>query len=366
MALEKERDALLASAPPPPPVALAVGDAQPADLPVHQRGNHLQLGPRPVPRGFLQVVSRVHAPPPIPKDRSGRLELAQWLVSPGHPLVARVVVNRIWQAHFSEGLVRTPDNFGLRGERPTHPELLDWLAHRFVQSGWDVKALHRLILSSAVYQQSTMPAPAEPGSPGPEVVDPENRLLHRFPRRRLDAEMIRDAILQVSGRLDTTLGGSLVDWKNNEYVPGDEVSATSVRRTVYLPIVRDRTYDALLLFDFANPSVTTARRVPTVVPQQALFFLNSPLVQTSAVAVARSLPLGDDKAGPIPEQAIDAAYRRILGRTPSAPERERCRSFIRDYASHPGATPGEEGTASDAWAAFCQALMASNEFVYRP
>ena len=217
--LEAARDALAAAAP-RAAVALAVDEDKPVNLPVHLRGNHLSPTKDPVPRGFLQVINRVHAPPEIPADRSGRLELARWMTDSQHPLTARVIVNRLWQAHFGQGLVRTPDNFGLRGEPPTHPELLDWLAREFIRSGWDVKAMHRLLLNSAVYQQSS----ASLSSGGAEA----EGLLPRFPRQRLEAEMVRDSILAVSGRLDARMGGSLVAWKNNEYVPGDAVSAQSV------------------------------------------------------------------------------------------------------------------------------------------
>jgi hypothetical protein len=152
--LKAELASLKTNAPPAPPIALAVEEAAPVDLPVHIRGSHLNLAKDTVPRGFVPVLNRF-TPPAVPKKQSGRLQLADWLTHPGHPLTSRVIVNRIWQAHFGEGLVRTPDNFGLRGEAPTHPELLDWLAREFVRGGWSVKHLHRLILNSSTYQMST-------------------------------------------------------------------------------------------------------------------------------------------------------------------------------------------------------------------
>lgn len=372
--LERQRDACAASAPAPVEFALAVADDKPVELPVHLRGSHLNLAKESIPRGFIQVVARANPPPSIPADHSGRLEFAQWLVAPSNPLTARVIVNRVWQAHFSEGLVRTSDNFGLRGEPPSHPELLDWLAAEFIRSGWDLKALHRLILLSATYRQTARTTAALPSNPrqpsdatpvpDANLVDPDHRLLSSFPRRRLDAEMIRDALLHASGRLDSSMGGTLVDWKNDEYTPGDNVSATSLRRTVYLPVVRDRVYDALTLFDFANPSVTTAKRVPTVVAQQALFFLNSPLVKDAAAAVAASLEQrGDlDTHGQIRE-----AYRRILARIPSPAELDRARGFLASVPPPADATITPTRAASPgALAALCQTLFASNEFVYRP
>jgi hypothetical protein len=279
--------------------------------------------------------------PSIPADQSGRLQLAEWIAHPENPLTARVIVNRLWQAHFGRGLARSPDNFGPRGESPTHPELLDWLAREFVRSGWDVKAMHRLILRSATYQQSSRAVAG----------DPDDRFLARFPRQRLEAEMIRDAVLAASERLDRTAGGTLVHWKNNEYTPGDDVSAKSLRRTLYLPVVRDRVYDALTIFDFANPSVCTAKRSPTVVSHQALFFLNSPLVKESAERIARDL--ANESGAPA---QIRAAFRAVLQRPPSEAELDRCLRFFAELSNE---------SEREKLAALCQTLLASNEFVYR-
>ena len=349
-ALEAERDRLQALSPPPMAYALAVEDTTPVDLPVHVRGSHLNLAREPVPRGFLRVVPPAGGTP-LPKDRSGRLELARWLVHPENPLTARVLVNRVWQAHFGEGLVRTPDNFGLRGDAPTHPELLDWLARHLVTEGWSLKGLHRLLLTSAAWQQASTP------SPEALETDPENRWLSHFPRQRLEAEMIRDALLAVSGRLDRQAGGSLVDWKNDEYAPQTDVTARSVRRSLYLPIVRDLVYDVFGIFDFANPSVGVARRVPTVVSHQALFFLNSPLVKSSALALAEEL---DRSAGANAEARIALAYQHTLNRAPTNREIERARAFL---ASTP--VPQDPAERLATWSAFCQTLLAANEFLYR-
>jgi hypothetical protein len=372
-ALERQRDDLKSRAPATAAFALAVEEDKPVDLPVHIRGSHLNLAKEPVPRGFIQVANRAAATTP-PKDHSGRLELAGWLTSPDNPLTARVIVNRIWQAHFGEGLVRTPDNFGLRGETPSHPELLDWLAREFLRSGWDVKHLHRLILGSATWQQASEMRNAEFGMRdeaarvgaqpipqsafrNPHSEDPDNRLLAHFPRQRLEAEMVRDALLAVSGRLEATSGGTLVNWKNDDYTPTDDVSAASTRRSVYLPIVRDRVFDVFTIFDFANPSVGTSKRSPTVVSHQALFFLNSPLVKSSARALAETLlaELPHDQ-----DARIQLAYERAFGRPPTEPELQRTVRFIAS------ATRGA-GLDSDlaAWTAWCQALFAANEFLYR-
>ena len=258
-----------------------------------------------------------------------------------------MLVNRVWQAHFGEGLVRTPENFGLRGEPPTHPDLLDWLASEFTASGWSLKALHRRIVLSATYGQTSVRAAQEEASG-----DPDGRWLGRYPRQRLDAEMLRDAILAASGRLDRATGGTLAPWKNDEYVPADPAPFALPRRTVYLPVVRDRGTDLESAFDGANPSVCVARRGTTVVAQQALYLLNAPLVRESADALAAQvlrLSL---------EARCDGLYQRVLARAPRPSERDRTQRFLSDERL---------GTLNDAqrWSLVAQALLASNEFTHR-
>lgn len=347
--LKAELASLKTNAPPAPPIALAVEEAAPVDLPVHIRGSHLNLAKDTVPRGFVPVLNRF-TPPAVPKKQSGRLQLAEWLTHPGHPLTSRVIVNRIWQAQFGEGLVRTPDNFGLRGEAPTHPELLDWLAREFVRGGWSVKQLHRLILNSSTYQMST--AYSEKSA----SIDPENRLLWRMNRRRLEAEWLRDGLLAVSGQLDRTIGGSLVNWPNAEYTPGDNVSATSRRRAVYLPVVRDRVYDLFTIFDFANPSVGVSKRTPTVVSHQALFFMNSPLVKEQSKQLARSLEGADESA------KVYDLYRRVLSRPPARSEQKRALAYLTAARARLSEKSAERDL--EAWSSLVQALFASNEFLY--
>ena len=340
-----ERDRLKALAPPPPARALAVSEDTPTDLPIFARGNHLTPGSEPVSRGFLQVAHRPGAASP-PPDRSGRLELARWLTDPEHPLTARVLANRVWQAHFGEGLVPSSDNFGRRGDVPEHPGLLDWLARELIRSGWDLKHLHRLIVNSATWRQA--PARGTPAS----AAGPASG----FPRQRLEAEMVRDALLAVSGRLDLTMGGTLVSWVNDAYVPADTVSETALRRTVYLPVVRDRVYDVLTLFDFANPSVGTARRTATVVASQALFFMNSPLVRDCARGLAEQLVASETAD----EACVREAYLRLYARPPSLGEVARALHFLKEAAQWTGAEPDP----SAGWAALCQSLMAANEFLH--
>jgi hypothetical protein len=214
--------------------------------------------------------------------------------------------------------------------------------------------MHRLLLTSAAWRQSGLGGLSETLQSRGGQKDPENRLLWHFPRQRLEAEMVRDAVLSVSGRLDSAVGGSLVNWKNDEYAPADEISASAVRRSVYLPIVRDRVYDVFTLFDFANPSVGTAKRIPTVVSHQSLFFLNSPLVKESA----RSWM--SEWIRESPPERVRRAYERAFGRLPTPGETERSLEFVAKLQS------GRQGDAErSAWSAWCQMLFAANEFVYR-
>jgi hypothetical protein len=362
-ALKDERDSLRSTLD-QRQFALSVNEATVTNLPVHIRGSHLNLASDPVPRGFIAVAMRGSVPRPGPRQ-SGRLELAGWITGAGNPLTSRVIVNRIWQAHFGGGLVRTSDNFGLRGDLPTHPELLDWLARRFVKDGWSMKAMHRLMMTSTAYRQS---AEADFGSagpmgaaPSPFQIDPEDKLLWHFPRQRLEAEMIRDSLLAISGRLDSGLGGTLVHWTNNEYVPGNMAGAASFRRSLYIPIVRDRVDDSLSVFDFANPSVCAASRTPTVVSHQALFFMNSPLVKESARAFARALL---DKSDAGPGARVSEAYCRVFGRPPTDGEIRWAAGFL--ALARQSVKSGEPGEIEwGAWSAFCQALFAANEFIYR-
>jgi Protein of unknown function (DUF1553)/Protein of unknown function (DUF1549)/Concanavalin A-like lectin/glucanases superfamily len=344
--LKQGMDRLKGAHPGPREFTLAVEEGTTVDLPVHLRGSHLNLAKDPVARGFIQCVPGNSRWVP-PTNQSGRLELARWMVSPENPLTARVIVNRLWQAHFGEGLVRTPDNFGVRGEHPSHPELLDALALQFMNSGWDIKAFHRLIVTSQTYRQQSGPAPTG---------DPENRWLSHFPRQRLEGEMVRDALMAVSGRMDRRRGGSLFDWKNDDYAPEDHVTATSVRRSLYLPVVRDRGYPVFGIFDVANSSVCTAKRTPTVVSHQALFFLNSPLVKETARALATQLK---EIPGEDLQSRIRWTYERVLQRVPTPFETNRAERFLATASSLVSRDHRDE-----VWDAFCQTLLSANEFLY--
>jgi hypothetical protein len=342
----------------PLPEAMAVRDGAAQDLRVHLRGNYLTLGDK-VPRRFPRALAD-HRATPIAGTGSGRLELADWLARPDHPLTSRVMVNRVWHWHFGAGLVRTTDNFGRLGERPTHPGLLDWLARRFVEGGWSIKTLHRTIMLSATYQMSTQ------YNERAAAIDPENRLLWRMNRRRLEAESIRDALLAVSGQLDTTMGGTLLDTANRAYVKGYPNSVYDKydfnRRSVYLPVLRSMLYDVFQAFDFADPSTPNGERAATTVAPQALFMLNSKLMAEQSRHLAGSLLADSSVADPA---RIALLYERTLGRPPSDTETARALAFIERYAS---ALDAESTSAADrrarAWRALCRSMLASSEFIY--
>jgi hypothetical protein len=339
------------------PMALAVQDEDKStDLKVHLRGNYLTLG-EPAPRLFPRILAGEDQKP-LTGPGSGRLELARWIASPTNPLTARVIVNRVWQHHLGEGIVRSPDNFGALGERPTHPELLDWLTEHFVADGWSLKKLHRRIMLSAVYRQGTA------HDADAALADPDNRLLWRFPRRRLEAEAIRDGLLAVAGTLDRTLGGTQLETGNFAYVT-DEASRISSRyggrrRSIYLPVVRNAVYDFFQAFDFVEPSVPNGKRARTTVAPQALWMLNNPFVAEAARGLAgRLLAEGADEAS-----RVRRAYRLAYARPATDAE---VRDALEYVAAFEVALVSREKDPTErrrqAWASLCHTLLASNEFV---
>jgi len=341
------------------PETMAVSEDKIENLRVHLRGSHLTLGDA-VPRRFPRVFS-VDEPASLDAAGSGRRQLAEWLVRPEHPLTSRVMVNRVWLWHFGEGLVRSPDNFGTLGERPTHPELLDWLARRFVEQGWSLKALHRLIMLSSTYQMSAA------SNARAAQLDPENRLWWRVNRRRLEAEALRDGLLAACGELDLTMSGSMLPTKNHDYVTGTGSFLppnlyTSRRRSIYLPVVRSALYDVFQSFDFADPSVMSGRRDTTTVAPQALFMMNSQLVLQSTRSWAQRLvqsPLADDAA------RVGAIYETAYARPATANESSRALQFVEKYreAEIARQTPPDEAHLR-AWQSLCRAVLSANEFVY--
>ncbi len=366
LAAQRQEQKSLEEALPKFPEAMAVTEGKPENLRIHLRGSHLNLGAETL-RRFPQVFPN-SAEREVNSSQSGRLELAQWLTDRRNPLTARVIVNRVWQWHFGEALVRSPDNFGRLGERPTHPELLDFLAVRLQEQGWSLKTLHRQMLLSSTWQMST-----RFDSEAAEK-DPENRLWWRFNRRRLEAEALRDSILSVADTLDSNMGGTLLPTPNRAYVTStanvNPVVYDPPRRSLYLPVVRSALYDVFQAFDFADPSVQSGRRDTTTVAPQALFLMNSDLVLKQTRELARQLLAPAEQSD---SERVVELYQRALGRPPRTPEVARSLEFVQRYLQ---ATTNVAETASSAgagalatpreraWQALCRAVLASNEFIY--
>ncbi len=354
--IQLQREELVAQAP-VREVAYAVTEGTSANARVQLRGDPEQLGDE-VPRRWLELFGGAR----VPADGgSGRLALAAWLTDPHNPLVARVMVNRIWQHHFGQGLVRTPNDFGTRGQPPTHPELLDWLATRFIESGWDIQAMHRLILRSSAYRQ----AAGDPSSPAHQrglAVDPTNELYWRFERRRLSAEELRDSLLSVSGQLDLRPGGPhpippTSSWSFTQHVPFAGVPETN-QRSVYQLTLRNRRPVFMGLFDGPDPNASTPKRQETTVPTQALYFMNDAFFHGQAEQLAlRCLAAPDD------ETRLTELFRLALQRGPTAPERAAAGSFRRNYEGQLAETPANDRPLA-IWSAYARILLASNEFLY--
>jgi hypothetical protein len=301
---------------------------------VLKRGNPLARGEVVTPR-FLSVLSRSDAEP-FPEGFR-RLGLARAVVSSDNPLTRRVLVNWVWQHHFGQGLVRTPDDWGTRGNRPTHPELLDHLASAFTADGGSMKRLHRRIMLSAVYAQGSLENEKS------RNLDPDNQLWWRMPTRRLEMEAMLDSMLWASGELDLSMGGRPFD---------RQAQAGVLRRSVYAFVNRDILSSLSSTFDAANPSSCTARRPDTTVPQQALFALNSEFVQDRAKALAA---LTGQAAGRDDALRVRELYRRVLSREPRPAELDRLLRFV---------TTGGAKAQAAAWQQAAHSLLASNEFAF--
>ncbi len=341
---------------PDPPAIMGVADGSiHKTLPIHLRGSYLTLG-KDVERGFPEVMRTSFTKPVLPSRQSGRLELARWIASTENPLTARVMVNRLWRWHFGQGIVSTTDNFGLLGDRPSHPEMLDWLARSFMESGWSIKDMHRLIMKSATYQQSSAPHYSMADGPAdPRLADPENRLLWHANIQRLEAEEVRDSLLAVSGWLSPQVGGKTVPLRNKEFVfnhtSKDHTTYETPRRALYLPIIRNHLYDMLEQFDFPDPTMPTGSRNSTVIAPQALIMMNAPVTMESAAKLAVRL-----SSEATDEARLRRAYELLYSREPDAHEIHRCLAFVQDLS----ATEKPER----AWTLLCHSLMAANEFMY--
>ena len=344
---------------PDPTLAPAHADGTGMNEHVHIRGSHKNLG-EVVPRRFLTVLGG--SDPSAPEGGSGRLELARRMVDPAaNPLVPRVLVNRLWKHHFGEGIVRSTDDFGAMGQKPSHPELLDWLAGKLVESGWSIKAMHRLMLTSSTYRMSSLPDARA------EQVDPANALLHRMNVRRLEAEAIRDALLAVSGRLEPAMYGPSVPVHLTSFMDGRGRPGQSGpldgdgRRSIYLNVRRNFLNPMFLAFDAPVPFSTMGRRNVSNVPAQALTLMNDPLVIRQARLWAKRV-LAEYRA-------VDArAARQTLSRPRSAarPTDSEARASLAFLAGH---AKGHRCAAAgsprvEAWADLCHVLINMKEFIF--
>jgi hypothetical protein len=338
--------------------AMGVTEGKVEDLAIHVRGNYLTLG-EATQRGFLEVVDQV-SDVSIPAETSGRLQLAQWLIDAKHPLTSRVFVNRLWLWHFGKGLQRSPDNFGLLGQRPTNQPLLDWLAVEFIEQGWSIKQMHRLMLLSSTYQMSsTFDARAN-------TKDPENRLWWRYNRRRLDAEEVRDALLAVGNNIDLQMYGQLLPSADRAYVTGTGSKRSTYdynRRSVYLPILRSALYNVFIAFDFADPSVIQGQRQNTVVTPQALFMMNSKLVQDEARRLAQRVLQDDSETN---ADRINTLHEILYGRVATLEDVDKCNQFLQRYRKLSAKEKDDDVRAADlvVWQGLCRVLLAANEFAY--
>ena len=333
------------------PMACAVKEGDTMDQKIFVRGDYHNPGD-PVER-TVPAILRLSAPAPAVKTKSGRLELADWIVDPANPLPARVMANRIWQGHFGDGIVRTPDNYGRLGERPSNPELLDYLAKTFMDGGWSIKKMHRLIMLSQTYQMSAA------YDESTKAKDPENRLLSHFPRQRLSIEEIRDAYLAMGGDLDLTMGGTLDPGVGTD----GETSAGRIsmnpektdRRSIYLPLRRSNLPTLYTLFDFGDATTPEGHRSPTTVATQALFVMNSPLVIREAKNVADSV-LKQERQD---KRRVEEIYMRVLDRRPDANEVDQGLTYLTNFRKKWNQIDEEQ-----AWTSLTHVLMASNEFIF--
>lgn len=325
---------------------MATEEGEIHDLPVHIRGNHLKPGPEKISRRMPAILTSVAAAPTIPANLSGRMELAQWLVSKDNPLTARVMANRIWMWHFGQPLMRSPSNWGLKAESPSHPELLDWLAQELMRRQWSLKSMHRTIMLSSTYQMSSQMRDDY------QTIDPENRLLSRQNRRRLEAEPVRDSILFVGGGLDLTIGGSIGDVNAN-------------RRALYLPVDRAALYEMFSTFDYVETANHIEQRPVTTVPNQALYLMNNSAVHEQSRRLIEQLPTTDPTV-PLDDvvSVVSNLFERLYARQPDAEEIARSIEFLKQTETTlPDVTDPRERRLQ-AWSALCRTLIAGNEFIF--
>jgi hypothetical protein len=352
----RARVAELGEHPPKVEKAYAVVEGLPANARVHRKGDPKDLGEE-VPRGFLAILGGQRLPDGY--KGSGRDHLANWIADPNNPLTARVMVNRIWQYHFGRGIVPTPNDFGSRGEAPTHPELLDYLAAQFIKSGWSLKAMHRLIMLSRVYQLKAADDPRY------MEIDANNQLLWRFNRRRLSAEEIRDSMLAISGSLDRTMGEGHPfepesDWRYTQHNQFFAVYDTN-RRSIYLMQQRQKKHPLMEIFDGPDTNAITSPRPVSTTPLQALYLMNNPFVHQQADYFAVRVGMAYDTL----PQRINYAFLLAYGR-PAKPDEireaidhiQQVRKELREIN-----TPADQQTRA-ALASYLRVLLGSDEFLY--
>ncbi len=374
----QEMDALAAQAPTPLPTASGMTDAGPDAPPMRllRKGNPANPGDVIEP-GFLSVLpsGALPAPDPSASTTGRRKALADWAASPSNPLTARVIVNRLWQGHFGRGIVATASDFGTQGSTPTHPELLDWLATELVDRGWSLKAIHRLMVTSATYRQSSL------ADPRTIEADPDNLLFSRMTRKRLEGEAVRDAMLASSGEINLAVGGPSVfpdlpagvEAKNGGW-PRSKAASERNRRSLYVFARRNLKYPLFDAFDVPDTNLTCPERNVSVNAPQALMLLNSPMVLDHARALAGRVYAGLDNPAD-PATLVDRAFRLALVRAPGEAERRRALGFLETQAGHAsgpeggshlpipmpeGPTPASASAVVD----LCHALLNLNEFVY--
>ena len=340
---------------PPLEIAYAMQEGDPHDVRIQKAGDPKALGPE-VRRGFLQILGGLKLP--ADAKGSGRRDLAEWIADPNNSLTARVMVNRIWHYHFGRGIVRTTSDFGVRGSPPTHPELLDYLASYFVDSGWSVKQMHRLLMLSETYQLASMDVPSN------AAVDPQNELLWRQNRRRLDVESIRDSILMFSGDLDRSLGGRHpfphhLTYFYRQHEPFNQRYPTTLR-TVYMMQQRFEKNAYLDLFDGPDGNLPLSERKSSITALQALFLMNSEFIHKQSDAIAERLPA----RGVATPELTKWAYETIFGRPPSKQEVARAEEYLANTQHRLGSDCQGERCTQLAWSGYLRAMLSSNEFMF--
>lgn len=348
------------------PVAYGVSEAKPVDAAIQLRGEPSKTSDQ-VPRRYLSILGGQHVP--AESTESGRRELARWLTDPKSPLAARVFVNRLWHWHFGRGLVPTTSDFGMRGQGPSHPELLDYLAKAFIESGWDVRQMHRWMVLSRTYRLSSQSQDSQDTLRVQQGVekDPENQFLWRYTKRPMDAETIRDSMLSLSGLLDPGIPHShpfppTPTWAFTIHNPFHAVYE-SKHRSVYLMQQRNRKHPYLSLFDGADPNLSIDQRKPTTTPTQTLYLMNSPMVHQASESLARKLIASTQDT----QERLSDLFQIVLSRPPSDQEQQECLEFIRVYSQRLASE--SPGTLADqvqwqSWGALSRVLMTSNSFLY--